>query len=79
MSDARENKSISQKLSVVIACLFALVLVYILSMGPVALCCEKMHGEPIALRQFYLPVIWLHEHTVLRRPLEMYLELWGVR
>ena len=78
MSDARENKSISQKISVAIGCLFALVLIYVLSVGPVALYCEKMHSDAPAVRQFYLPLIWLHDHTVLRRPLEMYLELWGV-
>ena len=77
MSDERENKSISQKVSVVIATLFALVLVYILSVGPVALYCQKTHSNPEAVRQFYLPLIWLHEHTVLRRPLEIYIELWG--
>ena len=78
MSDERENKSLSQKVSVVIACLFALVLVYILSVGPVALYCEKKHGDFAAVHQFYLPLDWLHDHTVLQRPLERYVALWGV-
>jgi hypothetical protein len=76
MSDERESKSFSQKLSVVIGCLFALVLVYVLSIGPVALWCEKTHSDPVWVRQFYFPLIWLHNHTVLQRPLEVYLKLW---
>jgi hypothetical protein len=78
MNDEKESASWSQRISLAIAFLIVLLLTYILSIGPVALCCQKMHGDTMAIRQFYLPVIWLHENTVLKRPLEMYIELWGV-
>lgn len=78
MPDEIETKSHSRTLSVAIGLLFALPLVYILSVGPVALCCAKMHVDTEMVRQVYIPVIWLHDHTVLKKPLEMYLDLWGV-
>jgi len=78
MTEENETKSHSRTLSVVIGILVALLLVYILSVGPVALCCEKMHVNSATVRQFYLPVIWLHDNTPLQKPLEMYIELWGV-
>jgi hypothetical protein len=76
MSDARESKSFFQKLCMVIVVLFTLVLVYILSIGPVVLYTEKTHGDFATIHQFYAPLDWLHDHTVLRKPLEMWVELW---
>lgn len=62
----------------------SLPLLYVLSIGPVALLMEKtngMHGliPNTALLKFYWPVVWLHNHTFLRHPLELYLQLWGVK
>jgi len=79
MSDGAEIKSHSRTLSLAVAFLIALPLLYILSIGPVALISQKMLGGTQKIREFYLPVIWLHEHTILEKPLDMYIELWGVR
>jgi hypothetical protein len=57
-----------------------LPLLYVLSIGPAA---RLMKGSParftMQLRAFYYPVIWLHDHTVLKKPLEVYVALWGVK
>jgi hypothetical protein len=31
------------------------------------------------LRNAYAPVIWLHEHTILKQRLEAYVKMWGVK
>ena len=51
---------------------------YVFSLGPVSLIAEKTKVNPAVLRQIYAPVIWLHDHTVLKKPLEAYVRLWGV-
>lgn len=55
-------------------------LLYILSIGPAAFLASKSPGQwSTTIRRAYYPVIWLHDHTPLRRPLELYVELWGVK
>jgi hypothetical protein len=53
------------------------MLLYVLSIGPVVRFTPM--GNRGALRQFYSPVIWLHDNTFLRKPLEAYVQLWGIR
>lgn len=55
--------------------------VYLLSWGVVF----AMYGTgriqmPVAVwvKNFYLPVAWLHDHTFLARPLESYLTWWAI-
>ena len=55
-----------------------LPVLYVLSIGPVAWSYEQMGWTPGMMRAFYLPVVWLHEHTFLKEPLEWYLRLFGV-
>lgn len=78
MSDKNETESHPQGLSVVIGILFVIPLVYVLSMGPVAAASQKTPSSVSAVRQFYFPLIWLHDHTILKKPLELYAGLWGV-
>ncbi len=56
-------------------------LLYVLSIGPVAALVSRSNNGASAgtLRKIYAPVIWLHDHTVLKKPLEAYVELWGVK
>jgi hypothetical protein len=58
--------------------IIGLPVLYALSIGPVAAITNKT-GYQSAAMQFYQPVIWLHEHTVLRRPLEIYVGLFGIK
>ena len=54
-------------------------LLYFLSIGPVLLLFKKSRNPPTAgLRTFYYPVILLHDHTLLKGPIEAYCNLWGV-
>jgi hypothetical protein len=59
--------------------LAALPLLYVLSMGPVALMAEKTRLPSRPVKAFYTPLIWLHDHTFLKQPLEWYVGLWGVK
>jgi len=61
-----------------LAWLVAMPIVYVLSIGPVGLIAKNHPGETAILRKVYAPVIWLHENTPLRKPLEMYVGLFGV-
>jgi hypothetical protein len=62
------------------AVLLGLPLVYLLSFGPMGFLLEKFHA-PMSLRPyvlaFYRPVIWLHDNTTLKQPIEAYARLWG--
>lgn len=51
-------------------------LLYVLSIGPAGRL-EKEGHLPKSIRSVYAPVIWLHHHTPLEKPLEWYGELWG--
>jgi hypothetical protein len=51
-------------------------LLYVLSIGPAGWL-EKEGYLPRSVRSVYAPVIWLHDHTPLEKPLEWYGNLWG--
>jgi hypothetical protein len=56
----------------------ALPFVYVLSIGPVGAITKSGSGTTLGnVRTFYAPVIWLHDRTPLKRPLEIYAALWG--
>lgn len=65
--------------AVIAAVLLLLPLVYVCSIGPVARTVDALGWSRQPAKQFYAPVIWLHDHTPLRRPLELYLAAWGVK
>jgi hypothetical protein len=58
--------------------LVCLPLLYVLSMGPVvAVTKNKPVTSLNVIKRFYAPVIWLHDHTFMKKPLEVYTGLWG--
>jgi hypothetical protein len=57
----------------------AVLLIYVLSIGPVAAIAQRSGSGRTAVRHFYAPIIWLHNNTPLQKPLEAYLGLWGVK
>jgi hypothetical protein len=61
----------------VIALLVFLPIGYVLSIGPVVAIAERNKVGEETVKIFYTPVIWLHDHTVLEKPLEWYAQLWG--
>jgi hypothetical protein len=56
--------------------LTALIVMYVLSMGPAFQAASTGHFSTTAFRRIYLPLIFLGQHTPLRHPLEFWLELW---
>jgi hypothetical protein len=52
--------------------LAALPLLYVLSIGPAAMIVKGKPTEVVTWRKVYAPLVWLHENTFLRRPLELY-------
>ncbi|WP_139228527.1 hypothetical protein [Planctomicrobium piriforme] len=60
------------------AVLLMAILLYVLSIGPAAMVCEKANISPGAMRAadtFYSPLRWL-EKTPLEKPLVLYISLW---
>ena len=55
---------------------FILFVVYPLSIGPAACFAQKYPGSERPLLAFYYPVRMLHDHTLLKQPIEKYVELW---
>ena len=51
---------------------------YVLSIGPVGALTKNTPGPALyAVHTIYYPVIWLHDHTPLKGPLEAYGKIWG--
>jgi hypothetical protein len=55
----------------------AVPVIYLLSIGPVALYVNKHESSEEFFGVVYAPVIWLHDHTFLEEPIEWYVEFWG--
>ena len=65
----------SRGLGSYVVCWFLVVMLYVLSSGPVQLLIQK-RLLPRDVFWIYQPVGWLYEHTPLHKPLGMYLHLW---
>ncbi len=53
------------------------VVAYVLSVGPLAFCARTWPREKTAaLTSFYLPLIWVADHTPLGPPLVAYVNWW---
>jgi len=63
--------------SAVIAVVIVVPVLYVLSIGPAAGLARRFGVAKGPLTTLYAPVIWLHDHTPLKRPLEWYVDLWG--
>ena len=82
MADKIETNNASRALAWVGILVLGLPLLYVLSTGPVILFEEKSHGVVVSVNfvlSFYAPLVWLHEHTFLKVPLDLYLSLWGIK
>jgi hypothetical protein len=57
---------------------FAILLLYVLSFGPVVRMWDSTpFNEPNPLIYgFYTPLIWIYDHTAFHKPFGMYLHLW---
>lgn len=56
---------------------FVILLLYVLSIGPVlTMSYKRGSGADQFLGKFYAPLEWANEHTPLHKPLRMYMDLW---
>jgi hypothetical protein len=65
------------RVGILLPMFFLAPVLYVLSIGPVVALVEKTGVGEDAAKVFYLPVVWLHDHTPLEKPLEKWGELWG--
>ena len=65
--------------SVFVWVFIAVPLLYVLSVGPVAKMVTINGSSGETVRLIYAPVIWLHDHTLLEKPLESYVAFWGAK
>ena len=84
MSEVDDAETPKRSFSFCLALLVALPLLYLASVGPVVAIWDKTHGFGGTVSQqfvlnLYFPVVWLHEKTSMRGPIESYLALWGVK
>jgi hypothetical protein len=73
MSETDEKGSHSA-VGIVIAVLVLLPVLYVLSFGPVVTFLP--HQPSWVVEDIYAPVLWLHDNTILEKPLEDYVEFW---
>lgn len=59
--------------------LFMLGVFYLLSVGPVAAVTAQARVGEKAVSVIYAPIAWMYKHTLLRRPLQWYVKLWGLK
>ena len=55
----------------------SLAVLYVLSIGPVVAITKSNPATVATVQAIYYPVRWLHEHTPLKRPLEVYASFWS--
>jgi hypothetical protein len=73
---SNEEKERSRVLYWVVGAVVLAPLLYVLSIGPAGMICERMGIDPEPMRPVYAPVVWLHDNTPLKGPLEWYVRLW---
>ena len=61
------------------AILSAAILVYLLSIGPAYRLMRNGRIGKTAFDRTYGPVIWLHDTSALKMPIESYVKLWEIR
>ena len=82
--ESNEPQGSRSRLGLVAALAVGLPLLYLLSTGPVLSIMDKTNGfggkvSWSTVLAFYRPVGWLYDHTSMRRPIELYMQLWGLK
>ena len=82
--ETSEPQRAKRALGFVAALAIGLPVFYLLSYGPVVLIVDKTNGfggkvSWDMVKIFYSPIGWLYYHTFMKHPIEMYLQLWGMR
>ena len=74
--DAEHPTSPRHLLGRVAATLLALLLLYVLSIGPVVYLHVKLKRDFTVLDPFYVPLVWVIEHSSLGEPFYEYVSWW---
>jgi len=53
-----------------------MLVLYVLSVGPVAMVVRPNGPGSQVAEVVYAPLGWLHDHTALREPLDAYIDFW---
>ena len=77
MSEENERESGRGGGPIWIMLVAALPILYVLSIGPVGALTKNNANSRLTVRAVYYPVMLLHDHTPLKKPLEAYARLWG--
>lgn len=72
-SDQQGNRPAGGNTAIIIA---GVLVLYVLSVGPAARFCASRGKSFKMFEVVYAPLEWLHRHTALRQPLEVYVEWW---
>jgi hypothetical protein len=67
----------SNPLAWVLGLVVLLPVLYVFSTGPVSALLGVTGMDPEPIRKLYWPLIWLHDNTALKTPLEKWVDLWG--
>jgi hypothetical protein len=84
MADNQESSARNRAPAFVAALVIGLPLLYLLSTGPVLFVMTKtsLLGSWVSwelVAKFYWPVEWLYKNTFMKEPLDLYLQLWGLK
>jgi hypothetical protein len=76
MANNTETNTLSRAFYYVTSIVVGLPLIYLLSVGPAVVIVVKAPKIRNQVRAIYTPMIWLHDHTSLKKPMDRYLGFW---
>jgi len=76
MSDPAEKGHLTRILHHITVAAVVLPLIYLLSVGPAVVIVVKVPKLRNPVRAVYAPMIWLHDHTSLKKTMDSYLGFW---
>lgn len=76
MAQRSDTSHLSRVVHYVTAIVIGLPIIYFLSVGPAVVIVVKAPSLRTPVRAIYTPVIWLHDHTSLKKTMDSYLGFW---
>ena len=74
--DSEKPRSFDGLITRMVCSLLGGLLLYVLSLGPVAYLHVKSPGSRSLVEKFFAPALWTIKGTPLNRPLHAYVEFW---
>jgi hypothetical protein len=76
MADSAEKNHLIRAFHHFTVAVVVLPLIYLLSVGPAVVVVVKAPRLRDPVRAVYAPMIWLHDHTSLKKTMDSYLGFW---